>query len=78
MLHSGISHPTPLLDGLLGTATSVFSGNSLVGTRDTFDFDFKKGGYSGGGVENIGVAMIRADAASCAGGVSISVSGGTP
>jgi RHS repeat-associated protein len=69
----------PLLDGLLGTATGVFSGSNLVGIRDTFNFDFKdRGGYPYGAAANLGVAMIRADAASCAGNVSIPVSGGTP
>jgi hypothetical protein len=70
----------PLLDGLLGSATGVFdSGGGLVGIRDTFNFDFKgRGGYPYGWAATIGVAMIRADAASCAGNVSIPVSGGTP
>lgn len=67
----------PLLDGLLGTATGVFRGGSLVGIRDTFNFDFKnRGGYPYGTFANAGVAMIRADAATCAGNVSIPVTGG--
>lgn len=68
----------PLLDGLLGTATGVFSGNKLIGIKDIFNFDFKdRGGYPYGAAATLGVAMIRADAASCAGNVSIPVSGGT-
>jgi hypothetical protein len=67
----------PLLDGLLGTATGIFRGGNLVGIRDTFNFDFKdRGGYPYGTFANAGVAMIRADAATCAGNVSIPVSGG--
>lgn len=67
----------PLLDGLLGTATGIFQGGNLVGIRDTFNFDFKnRGGYPYGMFANAGVAMIRADAATCAGNVSIPVSGG--
>lgn len=67
----------PLLDGLLGAATGVFSGNDLVGIRDTFNFDFKdRGGYPYGTMANAGVALVRLDAATCAGDVSIPVSGG--
>jgi RHS repeat-associated protein len=72
-----IASDAPLLDGLLGTATAVFSGGNLVGIRDTFNFDFKdRGGYPYGTFANLGVAMVRLDAASCAGNVSIPVSGG--
>ncbi len=68
----------PLLDGLLGTATGILSGNELVGIRDTFNFDFKdRGGYPYGTMANAGVALVRLDAATCAGDVSIPVSGGT-
>jgi hypothetical protein len=63
---------------MLGTATGIFSGDNLVGIRDTFNFDFKnRGGYPYGLAANAGVAMIRADAALCAGNISIPVSGGT-
>lgn len=72
-----IASAAPLLDGLLGTARGVFSGDNLVGLRDTFNFDFKdRGGYPYGVFANLGVAMVRLDAASCAGNVSIPVSGG--
>jgi hypothetical protein len=70
----------PLLDALLGSATGVFDrAGALVGIRDTFNFDFKdRGGYPYGWAATIGVGLIRLDAASCGGNVSIPVSGGTP
>jgi hypothetical protein len=73
-----IPSDAPLLDGLLGTATGVFDGDALVGLRDTFNFDFKnRGGYPYGWKANIGVALVRLDAATCAGDIKIPVSGGT-
>jgi RHS repeat-associated protein len=66
------------LDGLLGTATGVFRGGSLVGIRDTFNFDFKWRGYGEGyGLAAMaGVAAVRLDALSCAGDVKIPVGAG--
>lgn len=77
MFFGRFSSDASLLDGLLGTATGVFSGNDLVGISDTFNFDFKdRGGYPYGTMANIGVALVRLDAATCAGDVSIPVTGG--
>jgi hypothetical protein len=68
----------PLLDGLLGTATGIFRGDTLVGIRDTFNFDFKnRGSYPYGTNANVGVAVVRLDAATCAGDVAIPVTGGS-
>lgn len=66
------------LDALLGTATGVFQGKSLVGVRDTFNFDFKWRGYGEGyGIAAMaGVAAVRLDAARCAGDVRIPVRAG--
>jgi hypothetical protein len=78
VLFGKIPSDAPLLDGLLGQATGIFSNGELVGVRDDFNFDFKKrGGYPYGWAANVGVALIRFDAAACAGDVTIPVSGGT-
>ena len=64
------------LDGLLGTATGVFSGDQLVGLFDRFNFDAKPRGYGYGTGASIGTAAVRNAAASCAGGTTIPISGG--
>ena len=67
----------PLLDGLLGSATGVFKGNTLVGIKDTFNFDFKKRGFNPAGVlANVGVGLVRLDAALCSGDTKIPITGG--
>jgi RHS repeat-associated protein len=68
-----------LLDGLLGVATGTFYGDELVGIKDTFNFDFKRRGKNEGGVlANLGVLLVRVDAAFCSGDTKIPVSGGNP
>jgi RHS repeat-associated protein len=67
------------LDGLLGTATGIFRTGTrdLVGIRDTFNFDFKnRGNDPYGWAASLGVALVRLDAISCSGNVSIPVAGG--
>jgi hypothetical protein len=78
IVHFGFyASSAPLLDGLLGSATGVFSKTGLVGLRDNFNFDFKsRGGYPKGTLANVGVAEIRSDAALCGGGGSIPMTGG--
>lgn len=68
----------PVLAGVLGSATGIFDTTGLVGIRDSFNFDLKdRGPYPSGPIANIGVRLIRADAALCGGGnVTIPVTDG--